>query len=154
VNDFDFLRNLPFGQYMALDTPLERVDCRVRILSFSVILMSLTLSRSLAGLLLGLAVILISMIALQFPLRFALRGLLSPLPFLVILALLQVFFNARADEGLYLFQIGSNVITTSDLMTGFILLLRFIALILGLTIASQTLSTSEITHGVESLLSR
>jgi energy-coupling factor transport system permease protein len=45
------------------------------------------------------------------------------------------------------------VIAVSDLIIGLILLLRFVALILGLTVASQTLSTSEITHGVESLLS-
>lgn len=71
----------------------------------------------------------------------------------MILAILQVFFNPRPDEGIVLFQIGTNVIAVSDLMTGLMLLLRFIALILGLTIASQSLSTSEITHGMESLLS-
>jgi energy-coupling factor transport system permease protein len=153
MNDFDFMRNLPFGLYMSLDTPLERIDCRARIASFGMILVALTLTRNLAGLIFGLVVILIGLIALHFPLRFTLRGLLSPLPFLIILAVLQVFFNPRADEGLRLFQIGNTVIATSDLITGLILLLRFIALILGLTVASQTLSTSEITHGMESLLS-
>jgi energy-coupling factor transport system permease protein len=153
MNDFDFMRNLPFGLYMSLDTPLERIDCRARIASFGMILVALTLTRNLAGLIFGLVVILIGLIALHFPLRFTLRGLLSPLPFLIILAVLQVFFNPRADEGMRLFQIGNTVIATSDLITGLILLLRFIALILGLTVASQTLSTSEITHGMESLLS-
>lgn len=153
MNDFDFMRNLPFGQYMLLDTPLERIDCRARILSFAVILFALTLTRNLYGLILGLLVMILSLIVMRFPLRFTLRGLLSPLPFLLILAALQVFFNPRSDEGIRLFQIGSNVIATSDLVTGMLLLLRFIALILGLTIASQTLSTSEITHGMESLLS-
>ncbi len=152
MNDFEFLRNLPFGQYLSLDTPLERIDCRARIIAFGLILSALTLSRNLIGLLIGLTVILISMIALRFPLRFALRGLLSPLPFLLILAILQVFFNPRPDEGARLFQIGTNVIAISDLLTGAMLLIRFISLILGLTIASQTLSTSEITHGMESLL--
>jgi energy-coupling factor transport system permease protein len=153
MNDFDFMRNLPFGQYLSLDTPLERIDCRARIASFGMILVALTLTRNLSGLIFGLVVILIGLIALHFPLRFTLRGLLSPLPLLIILAVLQVFFNPRADEGLRLFQIGNTVIATSDLITGLILLLRFIALILGLTVASQTLSTSEITHGMESLLS-
>ncbi|MBN2257608.1 MAG: energy-coupling factor transporter transmembrane protein EcfT [Anaerolineaceae bacterium] len=153
MNDFDFLRNLPFGQYMDLDIPLERTDCRARILAFVFILAALTLTHDLTGLVFGLAVILVSLFVLRFPMRFTLRGLISPLPFLIILALLQVFFNARADEGATIFQIGSNVIATSDLMTGAILLIRFVSLILGLTIASQTLSTSEITHGMESLLS-
>ena len=153
MNDFDFMRNLPFGQYMSLDTPLEHIDCRARIVSFGMILIALTLTRNLAGLFFGLSVILVSLIILRFPLRFTLRGLLSPLPFLIILAVLQVFFNPRVDEGTRLFQIGSTVIAASDLATGLILLLRFLALILGLTIASQTLSTSEITHGMESLLS-
>jgi energy-coupling factor transport system permease protein len=153
MNDFDFMRNLPFGQYLSLDTPLERIDCRARILAFVMILATLTLTRNLAGLIFGLIVILICLLALRFPMRYALRGLLSPLPFLLILAVLQVFFNPRPDEGARLFQIGTNIIAVSDLMTGLILLLRFVALILGLTIASQSLSTSEITHGLESLLS-
>lgn len=153
MNDFDFMRNLPFGLYMSLDTPLEQIDCRARIISFTLILAALTLTRNLAGLIFGLVVILIGLIILRFPMRFTLRGLLSPLPFLIILAVLQVFINTGADEGLRLFQIWGDLITTSDLITGLILLLRFIALILGLTVASQTLSTSEITHGMESLLS-
>ncbi len=153
MNDFDFMRNLPFGQYLSLDTPLERLDCRARIISFVMILAVLTITRNLGGLIFGLVVIILSLLIMRFPLHFALRGLLSPLPFLLILAVLQVFFNPRPDEGARLFQIGSNVIAVSDLMTGLILLLRFVALILGLTIASQSLSTSEITHGLESLLS-
>jgi energy-coupling factor transport system permease protein len=153
MNDFDFMRNLPFGQYMSLDTPLEHIDCRARILSFVMILTVLSVTRNLAGLIFGLVVILISLVLLRFPLRFTLSGLLSPLPFLLILAILQVFINPHPDEGARLFQIGSNVIAVSDLAIGLILLLRFMALILGLTIASQTLSTSEITHGMESLLS-
>jgi energy-coupling factor transport system permease protein len=152
MNEFDFMRNLPFGQYLSLDTPLERLDCRARIISFVLILAALTLTRNLAGLAFGLVVILLSLLIMRFPLRFALRGLLSPLPFLLILAVLQVFFNARPDEGARFFQFGANVVAVSDLMTGLILLLRFMALILGLTIASQSLSTSEITHGLESLL--
>lgn len=152
MSEFEFLRNLPFGQYLSLDTPLEHIDCRARIVSFGLILSALTLSRNLIGLVFGLVVILISLIALRFPLRFALRGLLSPLPFLVLLAILQLFFNPGPDEGTRLFQIGTNVIAFSDLKLGVILLLRFCALILGLTIASISLSTSEITHGMESLL--
>jgi energy-coupling factor transport system permease protein len=153
MNEFDFMRNLPFGQYLSLDTPLERLDCRARIISFGMILAVLTISRNLPGLIFGLVVIVLSLLIMRFPLRFALRGLLSPLPFLLFLAILQVFFNPNPNEGAFLFQIGTNVIAVSDLMLGLTLLLRFIALILGLTIASQTLSTSEITHGLESLLS-
>jgi energy-coupling factor transport system permease protein len=98
-------------------------------------------------------VVILALLIIRFPLRYALRGLRTPLPFLLILAILQIFFNANPDEGTKFFQIGSNIVAVSDLMTGLILLLRFVALILGLTIASQSLSTSEITHGLESLLS-
>jgi energy-coupling factor transport system permease protein len=153
VNDFDFMRNMPFGQYLSLDTPLEHLDCRARIISFVMILAVLTITRNLSGLIFGLVVVILALLIIRFPLRYALRGLRTPLPFLLILAILQIFFNANPDEGTKFFQIGSNIVAVSDLMTGLILLLRFVALILGLTIASQSLSTSEITHGLESLLS-
>lgn len=78
MNDFDFMRNLPFGQYLSLDSPLEHIDCRARIISFTLILTVLTITRNMGGLVFGIMVILIGLLALRFPLRYALRGLLSP----------------------------------------------------------------------------
>ncbi len=82
MNDFDFMRNLPFGQYLSLDTPLERIDCRARIISFVMILAVLTITRNLGGLIFGLVVIILSLLIMRFPLAFcpAWPAFPAPLP--------------------------------------------------------------------------
>jgi energy-coupling factor transport system permease protein len=88
----------------------------------------------------------------QIPFRYALRGLLTPLPFLVVLALLQVFFNPHLPGSPVLLAYGPLVISVYDISVGAKLLLRFFGLVLGLSLASFTLSTSEMTQGLNLLL--
>jgi energy-coupling factor transport system permease protein len=88
----------------------------------------------------------------RIPLRYALRGVMTPLPFLAILAVLQVFFNPHLPGSPVVIAVGQVVVTLADLAIGARLLARFFALILGLGLASFTLSTSEMTSGLNSLL--
>lgn len=158
MSQFEFLRNVPVGQYLPVDSPFHRVDPRARLVGFTLILLALTLTSSWAGLVFGLVILLAGLRIGRIPYRFALRGLLGPLPFLMILALLQVFFNAGDAGSPLVFQsaplgiLGRVEITQSDLAAGLRLLLRFFALIIGLGLMSFTLSTSEMTSGMNALL--
>ncbi len=151
MSQFEFLRSVPFGQYLPVDSWLHRIDPRARIVAFSLLILALTFSRQVTGLLIGVAVVLIGLNVGKIPLRYALRGLLSPLPFLLILAVLQVFLNPSLPEEVVLLMVGPVRITPSDLMAGLILLVRFTGLILAIGLATYTLSTSEMTQGLNSL---
>ncbi len=151
MSEFEYLRNLPFGQVVPGDSPVHRLDPRARILAFTILLAAILFTPHPLGLVFGLVVIAGGLRLAGLPLGYALRSLLSPLPFLIILALLQVFFNAQADTGLVLLRLGPVLITPADLLVGGMLLLRFAGLVLGISFASQVLSTSELTHGMESL---
>ena len=118
---------------------------------FSLVLGAAIFSPRPLGLLVGAVAVLAGLVLARLPLRYALRSLLSPLPFLIILAGLQVFFNALPDSGPVLLQIGSVNITPADLLAGGMLLLRFGVLVLGISFATQVLSTSELAHGLEEL---
>ena len=151
MSEFEYLRNLPFGQVVPGNSPIHRLDPRARILMFTLVLGAAIFSLRPLGLLVGAAAVLAGLRLARLPLQYALRSLLSPLPFLVILAGLQVFFNALPDTGLVLLQIGPVSITPADLLAGGMLLLRFGVLVLGISFATQVLSTSELAHGLEEL---
>ncbi|GAP17564.1 hypothetical protein LSAC_01437, partial [Levilinea saccharolytica] len=89
MSEFEFLRNLPLGQSVPGDSFLHRLDPRVRIVMLLGLLAGLVFSRSLAGLGVGLGLVLVGLVVGRFSVRFALRGLITPLPFLLILAVLQ-----------------------------------------------------------------
>jgi energy-coupling factor transport system permease protein len=152
ASQFEFLRTIPVGQYLPLDSVLHRIDPRARLMGYLLLLGSLTVTQRLEGILLGLVLILAGMVLGRIPLRYALRGLLTPLPFLLILAVLQVFFNPHLPGSPVVIAVGKVVISLADLGIGARLLVRFFALILGLGLASFTLSTSEISSGLNSLL--
>jgi len=152
MSEFEFLRNLPFGQVVPGDSPVHRLDPRARILAFTILLAALLFSSHPLGLVLGLLAILGGLRLARLPLSYALRSLLSPLPFLLLLALLQVFFNALPDNPPAL-HLWIFTLTPLDLLAGGMLLLRFAAAILAISFAGQVLSTSEMAHGLDQLFS-
>ncbi len=151
MSQFEFMRSIPIGQYLPLGSLLHRMDPRARMTAYFLIVMALTFSRRIEGILLGIAVIIFGLLLARIPLRFALRGLKAPLPFLVILALLQVFLNVGPAGEPVLLALGPVQISFSDLMAGVILLVRFTGLILVIGLATFTLSTSEMTQGLNQL---
>lgn len=153
MNNFEFLRYINIGQYLPTGSILHHLDARSRIVCSILLLAAFTFSVHLYGMLLGIAFILLLLMLGKIPLGFALKGLIAPLPFLAIIAILQVFFNPFQHAGAVLFQLGPVLISTSDLLAGILLIVRFAALILGLGLMSYILSTSELIHGLDSLLS-
>ena len=151
MNQFEFLRAIPLGQYLPVESPLHRFDPRARMIAYSLLLMGLTFTHKMAGIALGLAIILLLLRLGRIPYRFALRGLLPPLPFLLILALLQVLLNHPLANEKVLLALGPIAIAPSGLIVGVMLLLRFMALILIIGVATGTLSTGEMTGGLNAL---
>lgn len=151
MSEFEFLRDLPIGQYIPLQSPLQRLDPRTRILGATLFLGGITFLRSPLGLLLGLLAALLAWRFSRIPWGPLLRGWRSALPFLLILALLQILFRV-GEEGRIFFQMGNIVVSSHDLAAGTNLVLRFSACITVIGLATSTLSASEITRGSESLL--
>lgn len=152
MNNFEFLRLVNIGQYLPLDSLLHRRDPRAMLVVYFLLLAGSTFSKSVIGLFLALTLVLILFAIGRIPIRFALRGLLPPLPFLLILAILQVFISIHPPEAQPLFQWKFVTIYASGLLAAGKLLPRFMVLILELSLASFTLSTSEMIHGTGSLL--
>jgi energy-coupling factor transport system permease protein len=152
MNNFEFLRYVNIGQFLPTGSWIHHLDARSRIICYVLLVGAFTFTTSGAGLLFGLAVVLVLLAVGRIPLGFAIKGLAAPMPFLLIIAVLQVFFNSVNHAGTVLVELGPVVISTMDLWMGGRLVLRFVVLVLGLGLMSFTLSTSDMIHGLDSLL--
>jgi len=151
VNEFEFMRSLPFGPYLAVNSPIHRLDPRTRILSALLLMIALTAARNPAALVAGLVFILLAWRVGRVPYEPLRKGWLSTLPFLLILAVLQVLFRAGSETDI-LFHLGPLAISTADLWSGITILLRFSAYMAILGLAAASLSEAELTSGLETLL--
>ncbi len=133
--------------------PYMRLDSRTRLLAPLILVIAFLLSRSLPALGLLFVPLLLAVILAKPPLKPLARSLLVPLPFLVVLAGLQVFFNNNTETTPLLFQVGKNSITPHDLLNGAMLLVRFAGLVGTITLAGLTLKPSEAARAFERLLS-
>lgn len=151
--DFEYLQNIPFGQYITTASPIKKLDARTRVLGFTLLLLAVTFSTHLLGLLITLGFILSVLAVLRLPLRYILRSLLAPLPFLLLLAVLQLFFYRTSAETSILFTLGSLKITLLAARSAVTLLARFTDMILLINAASASISTSEGIQAASNLLS-
>jgi energy-coupling factor transport system permease protein len=152
ATEFEFLRSLPFGPYLATGSPVHRLDPRARILLVVGFMAALILARHPIGLLIGLVAVIFAWALGRIPFEPLWRGWRAALPFLLILALIQVLFRSGEAGEQVLFRLFSLPITVTDLWYGLALLLRFTGFMAVLGLAAASLSEAELTRGLEALL--
>ena len=153
ASEFEFLRGLPFGPYLAVDSPLHRLDPRTRILLVLLFLTALILASRPIGLAIGLAAAVAGWRLARIPYAALWKGWRTALPFLLFLAALQVLLRTGENGETVLIAYGWLSITVTDLWYGLALLLRFSGFMAVLGLAASYLSESELTRGLEALLS-
>ncbi len=150
MSQFEFQRFVMVGQYLPTGSWVHRLDPRTRLVGGLLLLAAITVAPRLSGVALAFfALIGVIYLARVSP-GYALRGLLPPLPFVGLLALLQVFLGpARAGGWL---DFGPFHASAESLLAGIVLVVRFAALLLALSLVSFTLATGELIRGLTSLL--
>ena len=152
MSDFEYLQKITVGQYLPLGSWVHRRDPRVKLVGYALLILALTLTTHINGLLIGLAATFLLLLLSKTPWHYALRGLFTPLPFLLILAVLQLFITPHNISSLVVINIFGIEIFPEGILAGIRLLTRFCILVMLLTVSSATLSTLEIIHGLELLL--
>ncbi|HZU87073.1 MAG TPA: energy-coupling factor transporter transmembrane component T [Anaerolineaceae bacterium] len=153
MSEFEFLRNVTIGQYLPTGSWLHRRDPRARILAIVVLVTVVTFSPRLTGLFLCLGILVIGLIVGKISPRYVLRGIVPFLPILILVAVLQILFNPYSDTPPLWLSIGSWALSPVDLIAAGMVLVRFAALVVGISLGSFCLSTFEMTQGLEALLS-
>jgi energy-coupling factor transport system permease protein len=152
VSQFEFLRNIPVGQYLPTGSIIHRLDPRTKLVIYFALILALTLSTQLLGIIFGLFVVLIGIGVARIPYRFALRALFASLPLVFFLMFLQILLSPAPPGAEVYFSIWRVDVNSADLRASLVLLFRFMALVLALGLVSYTLSTSEIISGLNRLL--
>ena len=152
MSHFEYLNRISFGQYLPTGSIIHRMDPRSKILGYTILILALTLTKQITGLLSAIMLVLLLLLISKIPVTFALRGLLQPLPFILLLAILQIFITPHPSSDRLLFSYGILSISATSLRFAILTLIRFIGLFLILTLVSTTLSTLEMIYGLNLLL--
>lgn len=152
MSQFEYLRGVSIGQYLPLDSLTHRLDPRAKIIGFSFLIIAISIANNLYSLVMALFVSLILIAASRIPFSFAVRGLLPPLPFLVLIALLQLVITPHPETSSIVFGVWKINVYCEGILAALKLLLRFTSLLMILTTLSSCLSTIEMINGLDLLL--
>lgn len=144
----NMLRDITIGQYYAVESPIHRLDPRVKLAGTLLYIISLFVAEG--GVCYGLAAIFLGFVVRlsKVPLKYMIRGLKS----IVFLLLLSVSFNIFLTEGTVIVQVGFLRITVEGLVIAAFMAVRLIFLILGSTLMTLTTTPNNLTDGLEKSL--
>jgi energy-coupling factor transport system permease protein len=140
---------IPFGQYVPIDSPVHRLEPRVKlglVACYTVVLFS---SAGWSGL--GLATVMVGLALMlsRVPLRLALRGL-RPVAVLLVLTVAMNALRWQPVDGLL--RIGSLGVSRSGLMDGLFFATRIVLLVTGTSLLTLTTSPVALTDALSRLM--
>src|SRR5262249_38788890 len=98
----EFSRNITFGQYLNLGSPIHRLDPRTKILAVSALMFAILLTRTFGGLAVALVGAALIFAFARVPLGYTLRGMrLLANTMLVIFVFQVLFFRAPPERTLW-----------------------------------------------------
>lgn len=148
MRDFNLNGKLIAGQYVSVESLLHRMEPTAKLIGFAFLLLAAAFSPSPYGIAVGALIALIGMRITGMPIKNALKALSAPLPFLLLIAVIQVFIVSETDPSPF-FRLWFLQISLSGLRTGLVLVLRFLVLMLMLNWMSFCVSPSEMIYGLQ-----
>lgn len=145
------MKDVTFGQYFPAKSFVHNMDARVKILAVIAYIVAVFLVQTyhFLGFLACFAFVVIATVAARVPFGKVLRSIKGILFFIVLSAILQVFFNT---DGKVVFEWQFIKITQNGLLSAGFIIARITLIVLGASILTLTTSPVEIADGIESLL--
>ena len=143
------LKDITLGQYYPVESPVHRLDPRVKILLTIAFIVGVFLAKSLLGFLPVIAFIVLAAYASHLPLKLLAKGL-KPLRFILIFTfLLNLFFSPGDTVLVHVWRIQ---ITLEGLLTALRFSARLIFLVTGASLLTLTTPPVVLTDGLERVL--
>lgn len=157
MEDFEYLRHVTIGQYLPGDSLVHRMDPRAKMVILLLLAAAITVNLSYTANLILLAVSVLYVLAARVSLRYILGGVKPVLPFMALLATMQLLFYGNQFIGpnmpnIVLWRWGIVNVTTGSVQLVVISILRFLQLLLLASLLTNTTTTTELSHGLERLL--
>jgi energy-coupling factor transport system permease protein len=153
MQDFELMRNVTIGQYIPTGSFIHRLDPRTKIMAAIFLILGISFNASIIANALFLVVVLVITYISRVPVRYMLRGFILGLPILVMIFVMQLFFQGWTEPaGKVYFEWGFLRITRYSLQLMAISLFRVVSFIFLTSLITMTSTTTELTHGTEALL--
>lgn len=154
ASEFELSRNITIGQYVPTGSYIHRLDPRIKLLVFTILVLAIALNTSYLGNALGLLLSIYLFWASKIPISYGLSGIKPAIPFIIILAVLQLIFQGNVfSGGTVFFEYGFILITSESIRLVIVSAVRFVEIILLSSVLTLSTSTTELTHAIQSLLS-
>lgn len=154
ASEFELSRNITIGQYVPTGSFIHRLDPRIKLLVFTILVLAIALNTSYIGNALGLLLSIYLFWASKIPVSYGLSGIKPAIPFIIILAVLQLIFQGNVfSGGTVYFEYGFIKITSESIRLVIVSAVRFVEIILLSSVLTLSTSTTELTHAIQSLLS-
>ena len=125
----EFSRNITFGQYLDLRSPIHRLDPRTKIVGVALLMLATFLVRSsFAGYAVLFGAIAIIQLISRIPLGYVLRGMRLLFSTMLIIFIFQVLFYPNPSPAGTFWQWGIISISTDGLLQGVVFLVRVVLL--------------------------
>lgn len=149
---FEFLGNATLGQYIPKESWFHNRDPRSRLISIFFIFASVIFTPVIEGLLIGLICVAVIYLLAQLPFKNTWVGIKRALPFILILAIFQIFFHQNPGSETIIWKIFGLDISREALTSAAILVARFFVLIVLLNAFVMSLSISQVTAAIHHML--
>lgn len=151
--ELELIGKIGIGQYIPTGSVVHRLDARMKLLLGTLVIGVTIFVSSITALLLLFLTVLTGLILSKVQVRLAFISLRRVLPYLFILAAIQMLavpqFRLNAE---LIWEWKFFVLTDRSLMSGLLLIGRFIVMVALIALFSFTTSTTELMHGVEHIL--
>lgn len=143
------IRDITIGQYYPADSPLHKLDPRVKLFATVIYIIALFCFKGFVGLAL-ISAFLYGVIKIsKVPFKFMTKGLKA----IVVLVLITSVFNLFATPGDIVFwQWKSLQVTDAGIIQAVLMTIRLIYLILGTSLMTLTTTPNQLTSGLETAL--
>ncbi|MFE1243421.1 energy-coupling factor transporter transmembrane component T family protein [Fictibacillus sp. NPDC058756] len=151
--EFELTRNITIGQYLPTGSLIHRLDPRFKLLAFTILVIAMAICQTYVGNMIALAFACYLFYISRIPISYGLSGVKPAIPFILILAVLQLlFYSEIASGGTVIVDYSFILITSDSIRLVMVSALRFIEIIFLSSVLTLSTSTTQITHGIESLL--
>ncbi len=145
-------RDVSFGQYYPVNSPIHRMDARVKLLLTLMFVVGIFFIKSYFGFMLTAALLITIILVARLPIVSVLKSVRGVLLIVAFTALINLFLGGEnGSEILWAWE--KLVITKSSVHTTIMMVLRLVLLISGASLLSLTTTPVALADGVESLLS-
>lgn len=148
----EFSRNITFGQYLDIGSPIHRLDSRTKILAVGALMATVFLTRGFAGfavLLIGAALI---QIVSRIPPSYTLRGMRLLANTMLLIFVFQVLFYPTPSPASTLWRWGILSISGDGVRQGLLILVRVLLLYYLTSTLMFTTGLVDLADGLEVML--